>query len=69
MARPKSNKINVEALQLLALSLSEVVDLMPLIAYVIFESGGNYREIAEVFGVNPSTAEYHVKNMEEALKS
>lgn len=67
MARNKSIKANVEAIQLLRIVLGEMVDYQPLISYVMWACGASYREIGEVYNISPQAADYHVKQVKEAL--
>lgn len=67
MARPKQQKVDVEALQLLIISVDGVVNYLPLIGYTMRACGATYREIGEAFGVSRQMAEYQVKEIEKAL--
>lgn len=69
MARPKQQKVDIEALQLLVVSVDGVVNFLPLIAYTMKNCQATYAEIGEVFGITPSLAEYHVKEVKKALKN
>ena len=67
MARNKSTKANVEAINLLRISLGEVVDYQPIISYVMWACGASYREIGEVYDISPQAADYHVKQIKKAI--
>lgn len=68
MPRPKSQVVDVEKLQALAVSLDEVVDYRPIISYTMKQCGATSREIAEVFGVSRQMAEYYVEQIEKAIR-
>lgn len=62
-------RINIENLQLLAMSEGGVIDILPLTAYVMKQCGASYREIGEVFAIPRQLAEYHVKQVESKIES
>jgi hypothetical protein len=67
MARPVSRKADIEAMQLLAVSLDNIVDYRPIVAYTMWACGCTYKEIGDTFAISPSLAEYHVKELKKAL--
>lgn len=68
MARPVSKKADIEAMQLLSVSLDNIIDYRPMLAYTMWACGCTYAEIGKVFAISPSLAEYHIKELRKALK-
>ena len=64
--RPLSDKANTRAIRKLN-KMSDVVDLRPIVAYVMHHSGCTWAEISRTFGVNRQTAESIVKELESKL--
>jgi hypothetical protein len=65
--RPQSNKADIEALQRLVLSTSSVVDMHPIIAYVMKSCGTTSREVGEVLGIPRQLADELYKQVKEQL--
>lgn len=68
MGRPKSDRVNVEALKKLYESMGGPLNLTNIFVYIMIESGATYQNVADVIGVpTRQRAEYYYKQISEAI--
>lgn len=68
MGRPKSTRVNVEALKKLYESMGGPLNLTNIFVYIMIESGATYQDVADVIGApTRQRAEYYYRQISEAL--
>jgi len=65
--RPTQQKADIQAIQKIYKSTSQVIDPRPIIAYTMRNCGCTFAEIAKVFNVTRQMAETIYKNAENDL--
>jgi len=66
--RPISQRVDIEAMQKLVLSLEGPIDYTPVIALTMKNCRATYREIGEVLGTSHQMAQTLVKSVKEIVR-